>query len=198
MPRDRGEICGEWRVREHSPPSGRGVPPGGRWLVDCECGAEGKGGGGMTAGGLRCWLAHAPSAERLIRSFPVRSRACRDGRPLYSPRRGPCRLSFACIRLPFMAAPPPLSEGGGAFPPSCSLHSWNSRGGSTIIPEGPNTLRWAESGRPARVGRGPVGGRVGRGVTSWPSSRRASWRGPSWRGPSWKPSWRVCLRGFRS
>ena len=104
-------------MREHSPPSERGVPPGGRWLVDCECGAEGKGGGGSTAGGCRCRLLRGPSAERLFRLLAVESRDWRDGRLQYSPRRGPCRLSFA-MHPPSIhgRAPPPLGGGRGLSP----------------------------------------------------------------------------------
>jgi hypothetical protein len=67
----------------------------------------------------------------------LESRDCRDGRPQYSPPSRPLPLVF-CHASAFHSWPrPPLSEGGGACRPSCSLHSWNSRGGSTIIPEGP-------------------------------------------------------------
>jgi hypothetical protein len=47
-----------WGVRKHSPPSERGVPPGGRWLKGCSFGVDGKGGGGSTAGGRRDMLPH--------------------------------------------------------------------------------------------------------------------------------------------
>ena len=102
---------GEWRAREHSPPSERGVPPAGRWLMDCECGAEGKGGGGSTAGGRGCRLSHGPSAEGLILllrcKVALAATADRSTPPVAAPAA--CRLP--CIRHPFMAAPPPSRRG---------------------------------------------------------------------------------------
>ena len=47
----------------------------------------------------------------------------------------------------------PLSEGGGACRPSCSLHSWDSRGGSTIIPEEPRSYGKL---KPLKIPRRPV------------------------------------------
>ena len=79
---------------------------------DCAFGANGKGGGGSTAGSRRCMRPLGPSAKFLIRPS-VRSRACRDGRPQYSPRRGPCRLSFAMHPPSIHGRATPLSEGGG-------------------------------------------------------------------------------------
>ena len=83
----------------------------------------------------------------------VRSRAFRDGRPQYSPRRGPCRLSFAMHPLSIHGRATPLSEGGGACRPSCSVHSWDSRGGSTIIPEEPRSYGKL---KPLKIPRRPV------------------------------------------
>ena len=62
------------------------------------------------------WMqAFAWSIRREIDSFVGAggSRDCRDGRPQYSPRRGPCRLSFAMHPRPLMAAPPPSRRGVG-------------------------------------------------------------------------------------
>ena len=83
--------------------------------------ANGKGGGGSTAGGRRCLLPHWPSAKGLIRSWPVWSRACCDGRPQYSPRRGPCHLSFAIHGPPIHGRATPLSEGGRVLSPPLLL-----------------------------------------------------------------------------
>jgi hypothetical protein len=129
-----------WRMesaRAFAPPPRGGGPPGGRWFVDCECGAEGKGGGGSTAGGPGCRLSHGPSAERLILLLALvevvmGATADRSTPPVAAPVA--CLLP--CIRFHSWPRHPP-SEGGGACRPSCSLHSWNSRGGSTIIPEEP-------------------------------------------------------------
>ncbi len=87
-----------------------------RWK-DCQWdwafGANGKGGGGSTAGGRRCRRPLVSSAKFLIRSFPVRSRTCRDGPAQYSPRRGPCHFLLPNMYIPFMAAPPPSRRGAG-------------------------------------------------------------------------------------
>jgi hypothetical protein len=53
----------------------------------------------------------------------------------------------------------PLSVGGGACRPSCSLHSWDSRGGSTIIPEEPVFTGMSSCpGTPSRQGSAKEGG----------------------------------------
>ncbi len=44
-----------------------------------------------------------------------------DGPPQYSPRRGPCRLSFASHGHPIHGRATPLSEGGSVLPPSLCL-----------------------------------------------------------------------------
>ena len=80
---------------------------------DWACGANGKGGGGSTAGSRRCMRPLGPSAEVLIRSSPVRSRACRNGQAQYSPRRGPCHFPSSMHGHPIHGRATPLSEGGG-------------------------------------------------------------------------------------
>ena len=54
---------------------------------------------------------------------------CRDGTPQYSPRRGPCRLSFSRHGHPIHGRAPPLSEGGVSCCSPCSLHSRESGAG---------------------------------------------------------------------
>ncbi len=118
------------------PPPRGGVPPAGRRLQECTFGVDGKGGGGSTAGGRRGMLPHGSSAKSL--SFCYRNRVvlgC-DGRPQYSPRRSPCCLSFSSHGHPIHGRATPLSEGGVSCRPPCALHSWNSRGASTITPAG--------------------------------------------------------------
>ncbi len=80
-------------------------------------------------------LREAPSRQPVL--LPEQSCAGCDGPPQYSPRRGPCRLSFASHEHSIHGRATPLSEGGVSCRPLCALHSWNSRGGSTIIPEEP-------------------------------------------------------------
>ncbi len=116
-----GAVFRAWGARKHSPPSERGVPPGGRWLMDCECGAEGKGGGGSTAGGRRCRLLHGPSAEGLFLLLAMESRDCHDGRAQYSPRRGPFRFLSSMHGHPIHGRATPLSEGGRSLAPSLIL-----------------------------------------------------------------------------
>ncbi len=48
----------------------------------------------------------------LTRLLPVWSCTCRDGTPQYSPRRGPCCLSFSKHGHPIHGRATPLSEGG--------------------------------------------------------------------------------------
>ena len=113
-----GAVFRAWGARKHSPPSERG---GARWKDcqwDCAFGVNGKGGGGSTAGGRRCLLLHGPSPKGLIRSLPVRSRACRDGHPQYSPRRGPSRFPSSMHHLPRRCPLCPLwleAKGTGAL-----------------------------------------------------------------------------------
>ena len=85
------------------------------WQWDCAFGANGKGGGGSTAGSRRCMRPVCRAAEVLIRSLPVRSRACRDGQAQYSPRRGPCRFPPSRHGHPIHGRATPLSEGGGSW-----------------------------------------------------------------------------------
>ena len=110
-PRERGEIFGAWRVREHSPPSERGGPPEGRWLMDCEFGAEEKGGGGSTAEGRRCMRPLAPSLNsRFVRcgcGVALAATADRSTPPVAA--SAACLLP--CMDIPFMAAPPPSRRG---------------------------------------------------------------------------------------
>ncbi len=88
------------------------------------------------------------SAERLILLLALGRRDCRDGRPQYSPRRGPCRLSFAMHPPSIHGRATPLSEGGVSCRPPCALHSWDSRGGSTRrILGGPGFVRAVSTGR---------------------------------------------------
>jgi hypothetical protein len=124
-----------WGARKHSPPFSGGAA---RWKerqLDCALGANGKGGGGSTAGGRHYMRPLGPSAKVLIRSLPVRSRACRDGRPQYSPRRGLCHLSFSMHRHPIQGRATPLSEGGANLGTLLGfLHSLNSGDGSPEEP----------------------------------------------------------------
>jgi hypothetical protein len=89
--------------------------------MDCECGAEGKGGGGSTAGGRRCRLLHGPSAEGLFLLLAMESRDCHDGRAQYSPRRGPFRFLSSMHGHPIHGRATPLSEGGRSLAPSLIL-----------------------------------------------------------------------------
>ena len=109
------------------------------WQWDCAFEANGKGGGGSTAGGRRCIRTLGPSAKVLIRSLPVRSRACRDGHAQYSPRRGPCRFPFSRHGHPIHGRTPPLGGGANLGTLLGFLHSPNSGDGSTKVPEEPET-----------------------------------------------------------
>ena len=75
-------------------------------------GSEWKGRWGSTAVCRRCLLAHDLSAKGLTRLLLERDSACCDGNPQYSPRRGPCHLSFAMHGHPIHGRTTPLSEGG--------------------------------------------------------------------------------------
>ncbi len=162
--REREEIFGAWRVREHSPPSERGVPPGGRWLVDCECGADGKGGGGSTAGGRGCRLSHAPSAEELILLLRCEVVIAATADRSTPPVAAPAACLLPCIRLPFMAAPPPSRRGAS--------------GNLGRVP--------AARGRMLTGARRRRGGR-GRGIGR---RRRSSRSGRPWRArASWSCGW---------
>ena len=95
----------------------KGIPFG------CDCAATVKGGGGSTAG-CRCRkLPHVPFAKALPRFLQVCSRACRDGRPQYSPRRGPGRFSWTVHVLPVQGRATPLSEVGECLH---TIHSPNT------------------------------------------------------------------------
>ena len=130
---------------------------GARWK-DCQWdwafGANGKGGGGSTAGSRRCMRPVCRAAEVLIRPLPVLSRACRDGQAQYSPRRGPCRFPPSRHGHPIHGRATPLSEGGGFWHPPCSLHSRNSGDDSTKVPKNqkfpmvgkPKRKRWLPHG----------------------------------------------------
>ncbi len=106
-----------WGVRKHSPLREGGAA---RWK-DCQWnrafGANGKGGGGSTAGCRICMASTLPIRKLLIHSFSVMSRAGRDGRAQYSPRRGPCRFPSSIHGHPIHGRATPLSEGGGSWYP---------------------------------------------------------------------------------
>ncbi len=79
------------------------------------------------------------------------------------PVAAPSACLLPVMDIPSMAAPP-LSEGGVSCRLPCALHSWDSRGGSTIIPEEPSYSVASRNfphhmGRAeARPGRSPRGG----------------------------------------
>ncbi len=133
-----------WGVRKHSPPSERGVPPAGRRLQECTFGVDGKGGGGSTAGGRRGMLPHGSSAKGL--SFVAGIELCLAATPPRStpPAAAPAACLFPAMDIPSMAAPPPSRRGGVSCRPPCALHSWNSRGASTITPEGPSFCAFSQ------------------------------------------------------
>jgi hypothetical protein len=107
-----GSCIGEWRVCKHSPPSERGVPPGGRRLQGCAFGVGGKGGGGSPAGGRRGMLPHGRFAKALICLLLEWSCACLRRHPAVLPPPRPLPLVFCqAMDIPTMAAPPPSRRG---------------------------------------------------------------------------------------
>ena len=147
-----GRCVGEWRVREHSPPSERGVPPSGRRLQGCAFGVGGKGGGGSTAGGRRGMLPHGRFAKALICLLLEWSCACLRRHPAVLPPPRPLPLVFCqAMDIPSMAAPPP-SRSGDVLSPSLCLAFVGFRRWFHYNPRRTKTLR-ASFLRPLRVSR---------------------------------------------
>ena len=110
-----------WGVRKHSPPPrGGGRPVEGLPMESC-LRSKWKGRRGGTAGCRICMASTLSIRKLLIHSFSVLSRAGRDGRAQYSPRRGPCRFPSSIHGRPIHARATPLSEGGRILVPSLIL-----------------------------------------------------------------------------
>ena len=143
------------------PPPRGGCRPkeDGLWIARTE--RKERAAGGSTACGRGCRLSHGPSAEGLILLLRCEVVLAATAARSTPPVAAPASCLLPCIRLPFMAAPPPLSEGGGACCPPCALHSWDSGGGSTIIPEEPHFASVLSVPRHRALPNGPGRHRIG-------------------------------------
>ncbi len=176
-PRDCGEIFGEWSVRAHSPPSERGVPPEGRWLMDASAERKEKAAGGVLRvavdTGFRmvhpqgdcfvCWRWKVVIAATADRSTP--------------PVAAPAAWLLPFIRLPCMAAPPPSRRGAGPV----ALLATCMRGVPRVVPLNSPEHQKAVQGCPRLFPKSGMDGWVGRrlmaGRRGWRRRRRGFWRG---------------------
>ena len=123
-----GEGCREIVERYLENGKRASIPPlreGGAARRKMACGLRVRSGGKGRRGEYCGWPSRHASAWIIHKGLefllPVESRACRDGIPQYSPRRGPAACLFPVIDVPSMAAPPPSRRGEcpGAFLVPC-------------------------------------------------------------------------------